>query len=164
MAERSLLRRSLLLGLGAALLVAGKAEPQQSVRIAPRGEPVAETKLLMQGINMPNFHGLEELLQKKSLDTDAWTFARGQALLIAESGNLLLLRPPRGQGRDAWFDAAADLRLTATRLARATAGRDLNATRTAFAAVAASCNRCHETFRVKVRLQPGGQDSRPPVP
>jgi cytochrome c553 len=155
----------LLLGLAAALLAVGKAEPQQVVRIAPRGEPVAETRLLMQGINMPNFHGLETLLQKKSLDTDAWTFARGQALLIAESGNLLLLRPPRGQGREAWFDAATDLRLTATRVARATAGRDLNATKTAFAAVAASCNRCHETFRVKVRLQqPAGEDSRPPVP
>jgi hypothetical protein len=148
--------------LGAVLIVAGPARPQQILRAAPRGEPVAETRLIMQGINMPNFHGLEALLQKKSLDTDAWTFARGQALLIAESGNLLLLRPPRGQGRDAWFERSIDLRETATVLARTAANRDLASARTAFSSVAAVCNRCHETFRVKVQLD--APDSRPPVP
>ena len=31
------------------------------------------------------------------------TTPRGQALLLAETGNLLLLRPPKTQGRDTWW-------------------------------------------------------------
>src|SRR5258708_2326017 len=62
---------------------------------APRLEPVAETRLLMEGLNQANFRGLERLLRQKPAEAEAWSFARGQALLIAETGNLLLIRPPR---------------------------------------------------------------------
>src|SRR5438105_15939040 len=68
-------------------------------RFVPRFEALAETKLLMEGLNQSNYRSLEKLLKEKPADADTWTFARGQALLIAETGNLLLLRPPRNQGR-----------------------------------------------------------------
>src|SRR5262249_31691539 len=76
---------------------------------APKFDAVAETQLLMEGMVNPNFRGAEKTLRGKP-DGDAWTFMRGQALLIAEAGNLLLMRPPRNQGRDAWMNRAADLR------------------------------------------------------
>ena len=40
---------------------------------------------------------IERLLSQKPADVQSWTFARGQALLIAETGNLLMLRPPKGE-------------------------------------------------------------------
>ena len=70
-------------------------------RIQPKPEPIAETRLLMEGLNLANFRGLERLLTARPASTDAWTFARGQALLIAETGNLLMLRQPRAEGRSA---------------------------------------------------------------
>ena len=92
--------------------------------MTPKFEALAETSLLMDGLNQSNYRGLERLLQQKPTDVDSWTFARGQALLIAETCNLLLLRPPRSGGRDEWYTDAMDLRTAAADLARSTGQRD----------------------------------------
>ncbi len=159
---RAGIHRMLFLTTPAALLFVGAAQPQQFVpgrRLPPprpsiRLEPVAETKLLMQGIIEPNFGGLERRLAQKPADVDTWTIIRGQALLIAESGNLLVIRPPRSAGQDIWMARAADLRSAATRLARAAAGKDFAACRTGVGDVANACNRCHQSFRVPTRIVP----------
>ncbi len=128
-------------------------------RPVPRLEAVAETRLLMEGIGNANFRGLERLLKEKPAANDAWTFARGQALLVAEMGNLLLLRPPRNKGRDVWQERAMELRASATNLARLTATRDYERSRTALTSLANVCNRCHQTFQVQVRLVPFSEPS-----
>jgi hypothetical protein len=130
--------------------------PPPASRPLPRPEPVAETRLLMEGLNQANFQGLERLLRQKPTDTEAWVYARGQALLIAETGNLLLLRPPRNNGRAVWMERAADLRSTATGLARAVAAQDYDQSRAQLTKLAASCTRCHQSFRVPVRVVPFG--------
>jgi hypothetical protein len=159
-------RRLVWWAAAAALLTAAPAAPQ-APGPPPRLEPVAETRLLMEALNLSNFRGLEKQLRQKPADADAWTFARGQALLIAETGNLLLLRPPRNPGQAAWMDRAAELRTTATRLARAAANRDYERSRAGLGEVAHSCNRCHQTFRVAVRVVPfaePGERTGPPAP
>src|SRR5437016_6311219 len=75
--------------------------PPLGAKITPKLEPVAETKLIMEGLLHANFRGLERLLNQKAPDAQAWKFARGQALLVAEGGNLLMLRPPKNQGQQA---------------------------------------------------------------
>jgi hypothetical protein len=146
----------------AAIVFAAAAQPQQlppNRRYAPprptvRLEPVAETKLVMEGMIDPNFRGLERRLLRKPADVDTWTIVRGQALLIAESGNLLMIRPPRNAGQEAWMARATDLRTAATRLARAAAGKDFEACRIGLGDIANACNRCHQTFRVPTRIVP----------
>jgi hypothetical protein len=141
-------------------------QPQQSApapRVAPKLEPVAETKLLMEGMAHPNFRGLERLLKQKPADAQTWAFARGQALLIAETANLLMLRPPRNQGQPIWFERATELRKAATDVARAASGEDYTRSRGSFVALANSCNRCHQAFRVEVEIVPF-QDLVPPPP
>jgi hypothetical protein len=142
-----------------AMLLVGPAAPQETpspspTRPAGRMVPVAEAKLLMVGINQPNFQALEALLRQKPTDPEAWKFARGQALLIAESGNLLLLRPPHNEGRDAWLDRAVALRVAATSVARAASAKDYEGARGAVVELANVCNQCHQTFRVTHRIQP----------
>jgi hypothetical protein len=156
MTRADVVRRVGLAAVAAALLLAAPAAPQTPSRPAagPRLEPVAETRLLMEGLAQANFRGLEKVLRQKPEDPETWTFARGKALLIAETGNLLLLRPPRNQGQGAWLERAADLRTAATRLARAAGNRDYERSRVFFAELGQSCNRCHETFRVQVRVVP----------
>jgi hypothetical protein len=129
-------------------------------RVVPKFEAVAETRLLMEGLAMPNYESLEKILQQKPADVETWTFARGQALLIAETGNLLLLRPPRNQGRDPWMARAMDLRQAAAGLARAAGSQDLEGSRAAMREVAGACNRCHQTFRVAVRVGPDAPPGR----
>jgi len=138
---------------------AGPGPVQPSTRPVPRLEAVAETRLLMEGLAVSNFRGLERLIKERPASTEAWTFARGQALLIAETGNLLLLRPPRNRGRDVWQERAMELRAAATTLARQVAARDFERSRAALAGVANVCNRCHQTFQVQVRLVPFAEPS-----
>lgn len=127
--------------------------PHPEARFVPKFEAVAETKLLMEGLALPNYRALEKHLEDKGPpDADTWTFARGQALLIAETGNLLLLRPPRNEGRDTWMRRATEMRQSAGNLARQLGNRDLDRSRAALADLALQCNNCHQTFRVPTRI------------
>lgn len=137
-------------------LFAGFAFAQQNppARPAPKLEPIAETKLLMQGLAQANFKGLERLLEKQPQENQAWIFARGQALLIGETANLLMLRPPRKQGQDAWFERSIELRTQAVSLAQHIANKDYDRSKASFVALANSCNRCHQQFRVNVQIAP----------
>lgn len=146
------------------LLAVAPAVPQVVLQSAPRLEPVAETKLLMEGLNLPNYQALQRNLKQQPADTETWVYVRGQALLIAECGNLLLVRPPRNAGQAVWLDRAADLRTAATRLARAAAGRDYDRSRSALLDVAAACNSCHQSFRVSARLSAFGVQPGPAAP
>src|SRR5205823_14994868 len=112
----------------------------------------------------PNFRGLEKLLKQAPADNEAWAFVRGQALLIAEGGNLLLLRPPHNAGETVWQDRAAELRSVATKLARAAAARDYTRSRIGLHEVAGVCNRCHSAFRVPVRFSPFAAPDREQAP
>src|SRR5262245_49344799 len=138
--------------------VKGKIDPKGKVdpkgKIVPKLEAIAETKLLMEGLAHANFRGLDRLLQKKPDDPQAWVFARGQALLIAETANLLMLRPPKKEGQPAWFERATELRSTATKLAQTLGKRDYDGARAGLVSLANSCNRCHQTFRVSVEITP----------
>src|SRR5262245_51093607 len=115
------MRRSTIIRIGApallaAVLLAGghrvevqaqKTQPQpRNTTFTPKFEALAETRLLMEGLAHPNYRSLNKLLKQKPADVETWTFARGQALLVAETGNLLLLRPPRNNGRDTWMKLA----------------------------------------------------------
>ena len=94
---------------GAILLVSavapGLGQNTKVGKIAPKLEPIAETRLLMEGLANANFRGLERNLSKNPIDDPSWVFARGQALLIAETANLLMLRPPRNPGENTWMEA-----------------------------------------------------------
>lgn len=155
MNNRRLWRGVVLLLLGTALVapVTGQSPTPKSAP-RPKLEPVAETKLLMEGLAQANYRGLDKLLKQPPTDVETWTFARGQALLLAETANLLLLRPPRNAGEAAWLQRSAELRDSSSLLARRLAARDYPRSMTALAAVADSCNRCHQTFRVPVRINP----------
>jgi hypothetical protein len=130
-------------------------------KVVPRFDAVAETGLLMEGLALANHRGLEKNLKDKPGDAETWAFVRGQALLIAETGNLLLIRPPRNDGQDAWFRHATELRETAAALAKYAGSRDYDRCRVALLNVSGACNRCHQTFRVPVRLGPGAKDAEP---
>jgi hypothetical protein len=138
--------------VGAALLVAaaeGQAPSEATM------EAIAETRLLMEGLANPNFRGLERGLAQKPTETQAWVFARGQALLLAETGNLLMLRPPHAAlARPVWFQRASELRRRSVELAQALAKEDYQGSRTAFVELANSCNRCHRAFRVPTEIVP----------
>jgi hypothetical protein len=128
--------------------------PRRNVPFTPKFEALAETRLLMEGLAHSNYQSLHRLLKEKPADNETWIFARGQSLLIAETGNLLLLRPPRNNGRDTWMKLAMAMRDEAGELARKTAARNHAQSKVQLQNLTNSCNRCHQTFRVNVRVGP----------
>jgi hypothetical protein len=145
--------------LAAPLLFVGPASPQLLPRNrppqpGPKPEPVAETKLLMEGLLQANVRGLEKNLRQPPTDQETWTFVRGQALIVAETSNLLMMRPPKAEGQDAWLASAAELREKATAIAKSAAGRDVDRAKRGLVSLAATCNHCHQTFRVNVQVAP----------
>jgi hypothetical protein len=128
-----------------------KAPPDKG-KPAPRLEAVAETRLIMDGLADANYRGLEKMLKQPPPDVEAWTYVRGQALLVGETGNLLMLRPPRGGGQEVWMQRSTELREAGTALARHAANRDYERSRAGLRDVAAVCNRCHQNFRVPVQV------------
>jgi hypothetical protein len=151
-------RRLLLIAVFTPFLFVGPARPQvlprNRTQSAARQEPVAETKLLMEGLLQANVRGMEKNLRQPPTDQETWTFVRGQALLVAETGNLLMLRPPKSGGQDVWYESAAQLREKATAIARFAANRDADRCRRGLVELANTCNRCHKTFQVPVQVTP----------
>ncbi len=147
-----------LLALAALLAWAPAADIQQpaqpGAKVTPKLEAIAETRLLMEGLAHTNFRGIERLLREKPAEAQAWTFIRGQSLLIAETANLLMLRPPRNQGQAAWFERAMELRKVASELGRIASTQNYAQSRATFVSLANTCNRCHQTFRVPVEIAP----------
>jgi len=143
---------SLLLSLAGAAAPAQTKAPTPDPAKRPKLEAVAETKLIMDGMADANYRGLEKMLKQAPPDVEAWTFVRGQGLLIAETGNLLMLRPPRAQGQEVWMQRSTELREAGTALARQASARDYDRSRAALRDVAAVCNRCHQNFRVPVKV------------
>jgi len=150
-------------GLAAAQTPSPTIPQRKPAPTGPRLVPVAETKLLMEALNQSNFHGLERILQQKEIDAESWQFARGQALLISETGNLLMMRPPKSNtGTDVWMKAGTELRDSAAQLAKTVATRDQERSRAGLLSLANTCNRCHQSFRVPVKIS-AFEDSPPPL-
>jgi cytochrome c556 len=125
-----------------------------AIKVVPKLEPIAETRLIMEGMAHSNFRGLERNLVKNPIDEQSWVFARGQALLIAEAANLLMLRPPKSQGEAVWFDRAMDLRRQATTLATQLAKKDVEQGKAGLSNLSKSCNRCHQSFKIPIEIVP----------
>jgi hypothetical protein len=136
---------------------------QNQGKIVPKLEPIAETRLLMEGLAHANFRGLERKLTMNPIDDQAWTFARGQALLIAETANLLMLRPPKNSGENAWMQRSMEMRGQAQQLAAILSKKDLEKAKAGMQSLAASCNRCHTSFRVPIEIVPFQPPEPPPV-
>lgn len=152
--------RRLLAGLILAIILPAGSWSQAPPRTPPpKLDAVAETKLLMEGLAHPNFKAVDRILKEGPEDAEAWQLARGQSLLIAETANLLMIRPPKSaKGEEAWMARSTELREKATTLAKAVAAKDMSKSRAALGGLAASCNRCHETFRVEERVKVTGPE------
>jgi hypothetical protein len=158
-ALRSFLRAFVLVAilLGVLSPAVSQTGPRPIGKFTPKLDPVADTKLLMEGLANANFRGLERLLKQKPGDAETWAFLRGQALLIAETGNLLLIRPPRNPGQSPWLELATDLRSQAVLLAQAAARENYDVCKARMTNLANACNRCHDSFKIAVHIVPFGE-------
>jgi hypothetical protein len=98
----------------------------------------------MESINKPAYQRLVACLSQDILDEDAWKAVLADSLLLAESGNLLLLRPIKDP--QAWAVNATNVRESGTKLYESAMLKEITPVRLNFDAMLHDCDACHQQF------------------
>ena len=131
----------------------------QRTSSAPPYKPIADVKLLMQAIDpqadiiwesvktVITDKGTEDLSPKTAAE---WTAVRNAAVLLAESGNLLMM-PSRAQAGVEWMQAARALVDTSEAAMRAADARDRDRLFDIGGDINEACMRCHYHYDPNVK-------------
>jgi len=115
--------------------------------VPPLPARFAEVKMLMKGINGPNYNAIGAAIKGDGPQDDAaWAALFDQAALLNEVGHLLMdnERCPDGT----WKDAATALRVGATKVGQAAKAKDLEAARGGHKElVGGACGACHKAHK-----------------
>jgi len=122
---------------------------------APPFKPVADVKQLMQTVIDPaadviweatgtiiTLEGTEERAPKNE---EEWNAIRTQAMMLTESGNLLMM-VPRAMDGGAWMTLSQGLVDTGVTALRAAEAKNVNQLFTAGGAIYEACVNCHQQY------------------
>jgi hypothetical protein len=115
---------------------------------APAGTPVpVETSMhdFMEGVFQGPYRRLKVSMAAEPKDNAGWKAIRGEALILAEGGNLLLLRKPAMDAEE-WVKYSAASRDAGADLFKAAKAKDFTASKKAYEAMLTHCNACHKKF------------------
>ncbi|MBW3600878.1 MAG: hypothetical protein KY475_26880 [Planctomycetes bacterium] len=125
------------------LAVAGAESPTAS---ADPPKPVEDDMHeFMEYAFQPTYRRLKEAMAATPADNAGWKAIKADALLLAEGGNLLLLRTP-AENPEVWREHSVAVRELGGKLYQAGKTRDFPAGRKHYEAMLKSCNRCHDEF------------------
>lgn len=88
---------------------------------------------------------LKSALAQAPADNAAWKGIKSDALILAEGGNLILLRGP-DEKREAWRKHSIEVRSAGAELYRAGKAKDYPAAKAKWATLLMHCNACHDDF------------------
>ncbi|MCA9266475.1 MAG: cytochrome c [Planctomycetales bacterium] len=96
----------------------------------------------------PVFHPLKEAMATEPKDGKGWKAVKAGGLLLAESGNLLMMRAPTDDAEEIteWNKLSVAMRVEAQNLYRAGKSRTYADAKTSYTAMVARCNACHDRF------------------
>ena len=130
----------------AALAQALPAQQQAAPDSLGGPRPIGTMSELMVHLIYPTSDAIFYILTRTPTTTAEWGTLEGQALMLAESANLLMM-PSRARGRDQWI-ADAKLMLDVGEAAlRAAKDKDVDALNELNDPLYVSCLTCHEHFR-----------------
>jgi hypothetical protein len=132
------------LALGAlALYPSDRARAEEKV---PAPVPV-NTNMhdFMEGVFQAPYRRLKAALAAEPKDAAGWKAVRSDALILAEGGNLLLLRKPPKDAAE-WAKHSAASRDAGADLFKAAKAKDFPAARKAYETMLGHCNACHKKF------------------
>lgn len=110
-------------------------------------EPVATVRDVMLGLTVPASDFLWAIYDAPT-DDSGWQSARLNAVMLAESGNLLLVEGRSREG-DIWFDQARALVQAATAASKAANSMDLDGIIESGDAIYNTCETCHAAYLPK---------------
>jgi len=116
------------------------AAPPSAIR------PVATVKQLHDAMITPASDALFNAGAQAPKDDQAWSEVANEALVLAESGNLLMLGS-RAKDQGAWMKMSRALVDAAAEAAKAAQDKNLNALMAAGDRIETSCESCHVPYR-----------------
>lgn len=134
-----------------AALVAGSGDPTPA-RGAEKADPKTEIVPVpvnmhdfMEGVFQGPYRRLKTAMAAEPKDNAGWKAVRGDALILAEGGNLLLTRKPEKDAAE-WSKYSAASRDAGADLVKAAKAKDFPAAKKAYEAMLGHCNACHKKF------------------
>lgn len=99
----------------------------------------------MEYLFQPTYRRLRAAMASEPSGNPAWSAIKSDALILAEGGNLLLIRLPEEDQAD-WVRQSEEVRELGGQFYRAAKSRDFAAARQHYEKMLASCNACHQQF------------------
>jgi hypothetical protein len=100
---------------------------------------------LMDGMFKGSYRRLKAAMVAEPKENPGWSVIRSEALLLAEGGNLLLLRKP-AKDTDEWVKYSVASRDAGAELYKAAKAKDFTASKKAYETMLTHCNACHKKF------------------
>jgi hypothetical protein len=118
----------------------------ETAAVADEIEPVEDSMHeFMEYVFQPAYLRLKENLREEPRNNREWKPLKSDALILAESCNLLFGRKPEQDAAD-WVRHAVAARNDGAAVYKAAGERDFGATVAAFKTMLNSCNACHRQF------------------
>lgn len=119
------------------------ASPQDE---ATNAEPVeSDMHEFMEYVFQPTFKRLQPAMSAEPTDHQGWKSIKADSLILAEGGNLLLIRQPE-EGANDWAKHSVQVRDFGGELYRAAKTKDYPLARKNYESMVESCNACHQQF------------------
>ena len=138
-----------------ALAGCGREAPPSQMSAAPAATPVADelkpvanVRQVMLGITVPASNVVFAVAGEAPKDDAGWENVEASALAVAESGNLLLMKP-RAKAEPEWKQFALALIDAGTKAAAAARAKNAEGTGTAGDDLYNTCEQCHAKYLSK---------------
>lgn len=123
------------------LLFAGAAMAE-----APTFQPVGTTLQLMKAIVIPSSDVIFKIPSEAPKDDKEWAVVQNNALMLAESGNLLMMAG-RSKDNGEWMKDSQALVAAGTAAFKAANAKDLNKLGDVSDDILAACETCHNKYK-----------------
>jgi cytochrome c556 len=111
-------------------------------------KPVASVLVLMKAIVIPASNAVFDVASEAPKTDDQWDALQNNAVLLAESGNLLMMRAP-AKNRADWMKYSRVLVDSAEAALRGAKAKNVDAVLEAGDGIYGSCESCHEKYMNK---------------
>ncbi|MBL4885375.1 MAG: hypothetical protein JKY95_12670 [Planctomycetaceae bacterium] len=99
----------------------------------------------MEYVFQPTYKRLRTAMASEPTDNATWKAIKSDSLILAEGGNLLLIRKPE-KNADAWAQLSVDVREFGSNLYQAARKKDYKSAQQNYKLMLTNCNSCHDKF------------------
>lgn len=134
-------------GLAASCVFFHRPSPADEERDGTLGPKPVEEDMheFMEYVFAPTYERLKSALAAEPRDQDGWKTIKSDGLILAEGGNLLLIRVPTDDAQR-WREHSTAVRKLGGQLYAAAKKKDYSLARKQYKLMLQNCNACHDDF------------------